>query len=539
LASKLGRPGLRLPLENILLVLLLLPSLWQLSQTWAELEGGENRDLLKWGEGVLAMPLANGAAVLADSEKIAPLYYLQQAEGVRPDLEIMVLADEATYRAQLEARLFAGQTVYLARFLPGLEGIYHLRSVGPLIEVSKEPLTSPPPKTQQAGLDLGPLQLAGYVVQEQAAVDPLATAVTLFWQAQEPVTEPLFIYLRWAGEDFVGEPVVKSGQHAAGNMYPTVAWQPGEIVPDFHLLPRPLGDQEQELELQVAVGPAFAAAKALPWQTVTGVRLPAAEGIELERPLRAQNGRVLLSGVQFPAEIRPQKPLPILLSGYGQDVRDLRFSLQAVEEAGAGRAAGAAAQAVGDELPAFVTATQVDTDLPSGRYYLMSEDAGETGVCGWLAPVTTACNLGEVSISGIPIPAGASNFADKIALLQVELPQKSLQAGGQLPVDLRWQSLAPLDEDYTLFLQLLDAQDRIVGQVDAWPLQGTYPTSQWMQDEIIDDPYLLQLDSQLPSGPYRLQVGWYLLSTLRRLPLLDEDGLPVDDKLILSELVVP
>ena len=92
--------------------------------------------LTTWGEAVLDLPLAQGAAILADSEKIAPLYYLQQAEGVRPDLDIMVLPDEAAYRAELDARLTAGQPVYLARFLPGLEGVYHLRSVGPLLEVS-------------------------------------------------------------------------------------------------------------------------------------------------------------------------------------------------------------------------------------------------------------------------------------------------------------------------------------------------------------------------------------------------------------------
>jgi hypothetical protein len=83
----------------------------------------ENKEkLLTWGEGVLALPLAENAAILADSEKIAPLYYLQQAEGVRSDLEIMVLPDEAAYRAELDARLTAGQTVYLARFLPGWKG---------------------------------------------------------------------------------------------------------------------------------------------------------------------------------------------------------------------------------------------------------------------------------------------------------------------------------------------------------------------------------------------------------------------------------
>ena len=48
---------------------------------------------------MLSMPLAQNAAILADSEKIAPLYYVQQIEGLRPDLDIMVLPDEAAYRA--------------------------------------------------------------------------------------------------------------------------------------------------------------------------------------------------------------------------------------------------------------------------------------------------------------------------------------------------------------------------------------------------------------------------------------------------------
>ncbi|MGH2522455.1 MAG: glycosyltransferase family 117 protein, partial [Anaerolineales bacterium] len=58
------------------------------------------------------------ATILADSERIAPLYYLQVAEGVRPDPDIVVLPDEASYRAALDERLAAGQTVYLARYLP-------------------------------------------------------------------------------------------------------------------------------------------------------------------------------------------------------------------------------------------------------------------------------------------------------------------------------------------------------------------------------------------------------------------------------------
>lgn len=89
--------------------------------------------------------------------------------------------------------------------------------------------------------------------------------------------------------------------------------------------------------------------------------------------------------------------------------------------------------------------------------------------------------------------AGAINYDDKIALLDVALADTTLQPGGQLALTLQWQALAPINDDYTVFLQVVDAQDRLVGQVDAWPLQGTLPTSQWMPGQTITDPYTIQL----------------------------------------------
>ena len=44
--------------------------------------------------------------------------------------------------------------------------------------------------------------------------------------------------------------------------------------------------------------------------------------------------------------------------------------------------------------------------------------------------------------------------------------------------------------------------------------------------------------SDLPPGEYRLQIGWYLLGTLRRLPVFNADGLAVDDKVMQAGLMV-
>ncbi len=155
-----------------------------------------------------------------------------------------------------------------------------------------------------------------------------------------------------------------------------------------------------------------------------------------------------------------------------------------------------------------------------------------------MRPVTTFCVVGEVTVSGVPLPEGATNFEDKIALLDVALPDMTLSPGGLLDVTLTWQALAPLAEDYTVFVQVLDANDQIVGQIDSWPVQGTFPTSQWTPGEPVVDRYQVPLAGELPDGPYRVQVGFYLLQTLRRLAVVDSAGTAVDDKLLLTGFTV-
>ncbi len=530
-----GWSGWRFPLGAMLTLLLLLPAVLRVVDGWPDSAYRDQVALQAWGEGVLSLPLDENAAILADSEKIAPLYYLQQAEGLRPDLQISVLPDEAAYRAEVDARIAAGQTVYLARYLPGLEGLYHLRSQGPLIEVSRDALDALPAGAVPSDLQFGKLRLLGYDVEEPAVVDTAATAVTLFWQMLEPDTEPSYVYVRLADEQYAG---FSSGAHPAGNYYPTVAFRPGEVVADYHLLPRPQSGLAREYDLQVALGPQFAAPDTLPWQTAARLALAPLAAAHTDRAYRAQNGRTLLSGASFPSEIRPGTPLPVLVAGYAPAPDLLSFELVALDQA-IEQAAALGVSPLSSETPdPIVYSGEAATSLPNGRYHLFSRDPLAASFCGWLAPATSVCLLGEVEVSGVPLPEDAANFDDQIALLSVAIADTSLQPGGALPVQLRWQSLGKISEDYTVFLQVLDEQDRLVGQVDAWPRQGTYPTSRWERGEIVDDPYEIQLAADLPPGAYRLQVGLYLLATLRRLPLLDAQGQPIDDKVIISGLKV-
>ncbi len=521
--------------SSLLFVVALLPALLPAGGRWAAMDqsgrdGGET-----WARGVLAMPLARGAAVLADSEKIAPLYYVQQMERLRPDLEIMVLPDEAAYRAELDARLAAGQPVYLARYLPGLEGVYHLRSAGPLVAVSREPLDAAPDGMTPSELVAGPLRLLGYTADAVSPFDPAAASLTLYWTLDRPLADgelPPALYLRWAGDGAaVGRPPV-SGLLPASDTYPVNAWRPGEIVVDHHLLPLPdvACPAACPLDVEVAVAPRFAPPESLEWQRVTTLSVAPRPG-PVGSPRRAFFGGFALDGLDVPSTIRPGTPLPVRYSGYADGAgpeflfvpthATSSFVFPSTRPAERRVAASAS----------VARAVEMDAATETGPHVLIALATGESGaVCGWPARPSTGCVLARVEVSGAPLPQGAANFDDQLALLDITVDESAFVPGGLLPLTLTWQGLAPMSEDYTVFVQVLDAADRIVGQVDAWPVQGTRPTSSWRPGEAVVDPHLVQLSADMPPGEYRLITGLYLLATGRRLPVVDEAGSPTADR---------
>ncbi|MFZ0544367.1 MAG: DUF2723 domain-containing protein [Candidatus Promineifilaceae bacterium] len=527
IANRLAGSFLLYPLLSMVMFVVL----QQAVNTWNQVDASQNDGQTTWGRAVLAQPLDPQGAILADSLKFPPLYYLQQAEGLRPQMDIVVSPDEAAYRAELDGRLAAGQTVYLARFLPGLAGSYYLRSVGPLTEVSTQPVTTLPETADltTSNLAFDRIKLAGYTLQMESPFAAGESAVTFYWQTAEPVEPVWLVYVRWIGEGYSG-PI--TSQHPANNNYPTNAWRPGEIVADFHALPRPTLNQPTELALQVALAPAFTPPAELAWQTVTTAVWQPQSVLQDGTALRVQIGPLLVNGASFPQQIRPSADLQVQLHGFGTGPDGLSLALYPAE--GYTPVASDLETADTDSDTAFTWAYELAADVAPGAYLLAASYPDQPSRCSWLAKKTAECVLGEVVVSGAPLPEGAANFEDKVALLAIDVPDPTLQPGGQLAVNLVWQGLGNMDEDYTVFVQVLDEHDQIVGQADSWPLQGTFPTSAWAVGERVEDPYLVRLSEELPPGQYRLQVGWYLLGTTRRLPVLDESGTAVDDKVVVT-----
>ena len=73
-----------------------------------------------------------------------------------------------------------------------------------------------------------------------------------------------------------------------------------------------------------------------------------------------------------------------------------------------------------------------------------------------------------------------------------------------------WRSSGKMQDDYKFLIQFVDDDDpnRIVIQKDLAPLDGQYPTSSWLEQEVVIDPVILPLET-IPAGQYQIMVGWY------------------------------
>ncbi len=124
------------------------------------------------------------------------------------------------------------------------------------------------------------------------------------------------------------------------------------------------------------------------------------------------------------------------------------------------------------------------------------------------------------------------DLENKIALLGYDLEAAALKAGQALHLTLYWQSLALVDDNYTVFTHLVDEQGQTVAQQDNQPVHDSLPTSLWGVGEVVEDEYQIPIPEKTPAGRYRLLVGMYSLDSGQRLAACDENGQPLPDNSI-------
>jgi len=114
-----------------------------------------------------------------------------------------------------------------------------------------------------------------------------------------------------------------------------------------------------------------------------------------------------------------------------------------------------------------------------------------------------------------------------VALVGHALPPVEIDPGGTISLDVVWQATRSMTESYTSFLHLVDAAGQGYAGDDHQAWNGLYPTTRWVEGEMVRISYSLTLPVDLPPGLYTLRAGWYDQSLTRLHTESGADSVPL------------
>jgi len=117
---------------------------------------------------------------------------------------------------------------------------------------------------------------------------------------------------------------------------------------------------------------------------------------------------------------------------------------------------------------------------------------------------------------GHPVDA---RWVDGLQLIGTDPLPSTIQAGEAITLRLVWAATAPVAQDYTVFLHLVDGTGQPVAQRDQQPGGDFYPTAAWQVGDWVADAYPLTVPADVAGGEYSLLVGLYDPANNQRLLL--------------------
>lgn len=114
----------------------------------------------------------------------------------------------------------------------------------------------------------------------------------------------------------------------------------------------------------------------------------------------------------------------------------------------------------------------------------------------------------------------------------------SFRRGETIYLTLYWRARGPVSRNYSAFTHLLNSEGKFCSGMDKLLGEGFYPTSRWPPGEIYWQDYPLPIPPELPEGRYLIEIGLYNLENMERLPVLDETGHSVSDRVILAMIEI-
>jgi hypothetical protein len=99
-------------------------------------------------------------------------------------------------------------------------------------------------------------------------------------------------------------------------------------------------------------------------------------------------------------------------------------------------------------------------------------------------------------------------FGNSILFLGYDV-DKAQGNADKLLVTLYWRCLRPMEQNYRVWLKLVNSVYHIWGQEDSVPVGGRFPTSIWREGMVLRDEHELEILPGTPPGLYHIEVGLY------------------------------
>ncbi|MBE0690670.1 MAG: hypothetical protein IH587_11175 [Anaerolineae bacterium] len=162
---------------------------------------------------------------------------------------------------------------------------------------------------------------------------------------------------------------------------------------------------------------------------------------------------------------------------------------------------------------------EIERDQPAGDYQLYAVIENHEVLIGTLR-IEGVARLYDMPPFDVEVGAEFEGV--------IRLAGYSVDTTDGLKLRLVWQAVAVMEQDYSVFVHLLDDRKNIVAQQDAMPVNNTYPTSLWQAGEFIVDEYQFP---ELDADGLSIELGWYLQSTGERLDVTSPSTLETRDTL--------
>jgi hypothetical protein len=452
------------------------------------------------------------ALILSDWHWVTPLWYLQQVEGMRPDVEVRYVYSEVgeDYRETWRRRVKDAprQRPLLLTHYYEFDG-YTSEPLATGALVRERPVVEPQARLAPVGVTFGrSVRILGFELRPRDQRVGQPVEVTLAWQFVDTVDEAVSLSVRLELE---GDQRVSQADRAL-----PADLSPGEVR--FERLTLPLYG--------------FLAPGA--YTLTLGAYVPSAAGFE---DLDDGSGNTVVSlgevrlsparatytahahGVPFEAGpvlagVSYDRSVPGTLRVYAQWRGPVPDGVVATVGDAAGKTASVTVPPVAEGAYQTVV-VDLEEPLAGGLSISLSQDgrmlarAGPWGVRGEQA------GMARPAPDAVFIPLGG-----EIAV--VGATASPAAPGGDTIVEAQLVGLRPLTTDYAVSIRLTDDEGRWLARHDWQPALGAIPTLKWIRGSRVVDRHLLRVPDNYTGNTVRAELVAY--ERFREAPLPPMDG---------------